>query len=84
MIVFAVTLSGCSTVITRLYMASGYSDIKGIYPATRENTKMLSYTPKIWEESKIDCILSVPFVLLDYPFSLTFDTLLLPYDLLEH
>ena len=75
-------LSGCATSFIRLYAVSGWSDKQGIYPATKLDAELLAYVPDAWkEESKFDIILEVPFVLLDFPFSLTFDTLLLPYDL---
>jgi len=74
--------SGCATALSRAYIASGYSDSLGIYPATKMDTEALMYFPQAWkEESKLECLFECPFILLDYPFSLTFDTLFLPFDL---
>ena len=75
--------SGCATGMLFEFGRHNCSD--GIYPATRMDTEFFtSDFSKRWNNGeKLDALLTSPIVLLDYPFSLTFDTLLLPYDMFE-
>ena len=80
--VLAGSLSGCATVITRAYMSDGYASPGCVYPATRMDICVLTAVPRAWRDSSVlEVITAVPCVLLDLPLSLTFDTLLLPYDI---
>ena len=85
-ILLVLFLSGCATSLT-IYVGrqnERYSLSEGIYPATKLDAMVLSYAPEAWRnESKLECIVETPLIVLDLPFSLVFDTLLLPYDLIS-
>ena len=85
-IFIGIICSGCATSTTILTGRQNgrFSIQPGLYPATRLDAGCLSYVPTAWkEESKLEVIVEVPFILIDFPFSLTFDTLLFPYDFLS-
>ena len=75
------SLSGCATTGRFVLSDMGYH---GVYPATKLDTFALQQTPDAWRHSEyVLCCVMVPVFIMDYPFSLVFDTLLLPYDLIN-
>lgn len=78
--------TGCATSWTFVAgrQIGPFSLKEGCYPATRLDAEALGGLPAAWcEDSKAELMLEIPFVLIDFPFSIVFDTLLLPYDLLQ-
>jgi len=77
--------SGCATAICR------YSDYVGSplsakpYEATRADYVMLAGIPVVWHDSvfveRAGIVMAIPLVLVDFPLSIVFDTLFLPYDI---
>ena len=85
-------ITGCSTVST---FANGRHDnfyevypnhCGQIYPATRYDFDTFGDVKNMWSGdcyAKTDAILITSVVILDIPFSILFDTILLPYDIFE-
>ena len=67
--------SGCTTLVVRSYDSSGFLHFPGIYPATRFDAEIIGSFTK----SSSHALVAAGAVI-DTPFSLTFDTLLVPYD----
>lgn len=63
-------LSSCSSIMSH----SGGKE--GLYPGTRANTKTLVDADTRWEIK--------PLVIMDLPFTIVMDTLLLPWDFYRH
>jgi uncharacterized protein YceK len=67
--------SGCATIVSRGNDKYGIFHSKGLYPATRLEAEIIGYC--------IDSFSSTVIFaggIIDFPLSLVFDTLLLPYD----
>ena len=76
-----ICLSGCATVGRFVLSDMGYH---GIYQATKLDTFALQNAPDAWRAGEyFQCCIMTPVFVLDYPFSIVFDTLLLPYDLMR-
>jgi len=72
--------NGCCTLFTR---AAGFRH-EGIYPATKCDTEISRdvYHQAIYYQH-YSYILLTPLILIDYPISITLDTLLLPIDIFD-
>ncbi len=69
-------LFGCGVFITRAPDNSGFVSYHGVYPAVQFDTDVIRSGRNAYNEFLLAC-----GAVLDLPFSITFDTLLLPYDL---
>ena len=72
----------CGYATSWTFILGRHETIQGVYPATKFDTEAIRGLPTVWNEKDyLNAIITTPVIILDYPFSLVFDTLLLPYDL---
>ncbi|GEM_PF-1613524 len=75
-LVLALLISGCATMSRTTLREDKYP----YYPATRENINMFK---TFSDAGFLEGLVTAPFVLVDLPFSIVFDTLFLPFDLVD-
>jgi len=76
--------AGCSTLMVRDPGAGcgGDGGPKGLYPATQGDFRSIGWIcSDLVKEHPLEAIPSLLMCVIDIPFSLIFDTVLLPYDL---
>lgn len=78
----SVVTSGCATVVGRAGIDAGYFD-RGPYPATKLDAQAIYALCTLGVEDTPFAVLLVPFVVLDVPVSVIFDTILLPWDMVK-
>jgi uncharacterized protein YceK len=70
--------SGCATIVSRGHDKYGVFHDKGIYPATRLEAEIIGYGVDSFSSAAV-----FAGAIVDFPLSLVFDTLLLPYDYIK-